>query len=76
MTTIEGCRQRLEESRKMRLGSIGLWPEKSHHENVYQAWQEGPTVNAVGSFVLGLMHDDSHLGQIEEIVRQAQGARS
>ena len=76
MITIEGCRQRLEESRKMRIGSIRLWPEKPHLGNVYQAWAEGPTVNAVGNFVLGLMHDDSHLGQIEEIVRQALGARS
>ncbi len=76
MTNIEGCRQRLEESRKMRLGSIRLWPEKPHLENVYQAWPEGPTVNAVGRFVLGLMHDDSHLGQIDEIVRQARIARS
>jgi len=76
MTTIEGCRKRLEESRKMRLGSIRLWPEKHHLENVYQAWEEGPTVNAVGNFVLGLMHDDSHLGQIDEIVRQALGARN
>lgn len=76
MTTIEGCRQRLEESRKMRLASIRLWPEKHHLEIVYQVWPEGPTVNAVGRFVLGLMHDDNHLGQIDEIVRQARMARS
>jgi len=60
----------------MRIGSIKLWTEKPHLGNVYQAWAEGPTVNAVGNFVLGLMHDDSHLGQIEEIVRQALGARN
>lgn len=75
MRTIEGCRERLEESRRMRLASLEMWPEEPHLENEYQAWSEGPRVNALGQFVLGLSHDDSHLGQIEEIVRQAQAAR-
>ena len=75
MRTIEGCRRRLEESRRMRLASLDMWPEEAHLENEYQAWTDGPTVNAVGRFVLGLMHDDSHLGQIADIVRQARAAR-
>ena len=75
MRTIEGCRHRLEESRRMRLGSLEMWPEEPHYGNMYEAWSEGPMVNALGRFVLGLMHDQSHLGQIEEIVRQAQAAR-
>jgi hypothetical protein len=75
MRTIGGCRQRLEESRQMRLGSLEMWPQEAHLENEYEAWSDGPMVNAMGRFVLGLMHDESHLGQIEEIVRQAQAAR-
>ena len=75
MTTIEGCRRRLEESRRMRLASLDMWPEQAHLENEYQAWTDGPKVNAIGRFILGLMHDDSHLGQIADIVRQAQAAR-
>ena len=75
MTTIEGCRRRLEESRRMRLASLDMWPEEAHLENEYQAWTDGPTVNAIGRFILGLMHDDGHLGQIGEIVRQARAAR-
>ena len=75
MRTIEGCRRRLEESRWMRLASLDMWPEEAHLEKEYQAWTDGPRVNAVGRFVLGLMHDDSHLGQIADIVRQAQAAR-
>src|SRR5690606_14975610 len=27
MTTIDQCRQRLEESRRMRLASLGMWPD-------------------------------------------------
>jgi hypothetical protein len=32
-------------------------------------------VNAVIRFVYGLKHDDDHLGQIADIVRQAKVAR-
>ena len=48
-----------------------MWPDEPHIDNVYQTWNEGPQVNAVGRFVLGLMHDDGHLGQIKEVKRQA-----
>jgi hypothetical protein len=75
MKTIEGCRNRLEESRRIRLASLDIWPDEPHLEYEYEAWGGGPTVNAVGRFVLGLSHADSHLGQIEEIVRQATEAR-
>jgi hypothetical protein len=34
-----------------------------------------PPVNPLGRFVMGLMHDDSHLGQIAEVVRQAKAHR-
>jgi hypothetical protein len=74
MRTIAGCRERLEESRRMRLASLGMWPDAAHLENEYQAWTDGPTVNAIGRFVLGLMHEDSHLGQIDNIVQQARAA--
>jgi hypothetical protein len=75
MTTIEACHQRLAESRRMRLASLEMWPDEPHLENEHQAWEKGPTVNAVGRFVLGLMHADSHLEQIAEIVRQAAAPR-
>jgi len=74
MKTIEGCRQRLEESRRMRLASLEMWPEEAHLENAYEVWSDRPLVNAIGQFVLGLMHEESHLEQIEEIVSQAQVA--
>ena len=73
--TIEQSRQRLEESRRMRLASLDMWPDEPHLDNIYQPWPEAPEVNAIGQFVLGLMHDDSHIGQITEIVRQAIAAR-
>ena len=72
MQTIAGCRQRLEESRRMRLASLEMWPAEPHLELEEEAWPNGPQINAVARFVFGLMHDDDHLGQIKEIVRQSQ----
>jgi hypothetical protein len=76
VTTMAECRHRLEESRRMRLASLALWPDEPHLDNVYEAWTGGPQVNAIGRFVLGLMHDDDHIGQIAEIARQSQVART
>ena len=76
VATIAQCRQRLEESRRMRLMSLAMWPDEPHLDNVCEPWPGAPPVNAVGRFVLGLMHEDDHVGQIAEIVRQARAARA
>ena len=73
VTTIRACRQRLEESRRMRLGSLDMWPDEPHLVNCYEN-KRGLTVNAVVQFVLGLVHDDSHLEQIEKIVKQSRAS--
>jgi hypothetical protein len=69
VTTIAQCRERLEESRRMRHASLEMWPHPPHLENVFASnyWGE---YNAVGRFLLGLSHEYGHLAQIEEIVRQ------
>lgn len=75
VTTIEQCGQRLEESRRMRLASLDMWPDPPHLEvTVTYSWSPDP-VNAVGRFVRGLNHDHAHLGQLAEIARQARAAR-
>jgi len=74
VTTIQQCRQRLEESRRMRLASLQMWPAHPHLDNTYTPFDLVGEVNAVGAFVLGLGHDSGHLGQIAEIVRQAKTA--
>lgn len=75
VTTMEQVYQRLEESRRMRLASLGMWPDEPHLEVVRDySWMPG-SINAVGRFAMGLNHDSDHLGQIAEIVRQAKAAR-
>jgi hypothetical protein len=75
VTTILACRQRLEESRRVRIASLDVWPDEPHLDNVYTS-RYASYINPVVRFVFGLMHDDSHLDQITEIVRQALVARS
>jgi len=75
VTTIQQCRDRLEESRRMRLASLDMWPAQPHLDNTYLPWPAAGEINALSRFILGLGHDDSHLAQIAEIVRQAKVAR-
>lgn len=70
VTTIAHCRQRLEESRRMRLALLDAWPDVPYLE-VEQELRSGTRINAVGRFVFGLMHDEGHLAQIKEVIRQA-----
>lgn len=76
VTTIAQCRTRLEESRRMRLASLDMWPDEPHLELQYEPRPGAAPVNCVARFVSGLSHDDSHLAQIAEIVRQARDARA
>lgn len=78
VTTIAQVRHRLEESRRMRLAMLDAWPDAPHYEvtfNVSWAPHYG-TLNAIGRFVMGLSHEESHLDQLRDCVRQAKAARN
>lgn len=75
ITTVVQCRQRLEESRRMRLASLDMWPDEPHLGNTYTPYKSVGRVGPMERFLLGLWHDVSHLGQIEDIVQQATAAR-
>jgi hypothetical protein len=72
IATIAQCHQRLEESRRMRLASLDMWPDRPDLDNTYESFG-GEPINAIARFVWGLKHDDDHLGQVAKIVRQAKG---
>ena len=77
VTSIAQCRNRLEESRRMRLASLELWPTLPYLDNSYEVpgWPTGQ-INGVTRFMLGLSHENAHLAQIKDIVRQSQAARN
>lgn len=66
--------RRLEESRRMRHSFLNTWPTEPHLDLVLTDGYFG-SINAVARFVLGLWHEDAHLAQLREIVRQAKLAR-
>lgn len=74
LTNVAACRQRLEESRRIRLACLEIWPDAPNLELLYTT-ARGATHNAIGRFLLGLMHEEGHLGQITDIVAQAAAAR-
>ncbi|MFO7664622.1 MAG: DinB family protein [Chloroflexota bacterium] len=75
LSTIAQCRQRLEESRRMRLATLEVWPDNPHLDQTIIYGRMPQPINAVGRFVFGLLHDYDHLEQIEAIVRQAHALR-
>jgi DinB superfamily len=75
ISTLAQCRGRLEESRRMRLASLDMWPDQPHLDNTYVPREGADPVNAVVRFVNGLRHDDDHLAQIADVVAQARAAR-
>jgi hypothetical protein len=74
VVTIEACRDRLRESERMILATLGTWPDEPHLEVAYTT-SGGLLRNAPARFLGGLMHADSHRAQVSEILRQARIAR-
>ena len=74
--TIDQVRNRFEESRRMRLAMLDAWPDEPHLEVVYSVSPRFGPFNATARFLMGLYHDDDHLGQLREIMRQVREARS
>ena len=70
-TTIAFCRARLEESRRMRLASLEMWPDRPYLDLKVELWSGMDPVNAVGRFALGLSHDYNHLDQISSALPAA-----
>jgi hypothetical protein len=74
VTTIDQCRRRLAESRRMRLASLQMWPSSPPSavdpDPATPTWQQ-----ARERFARGLSHEDAHVDQIRDVVKQAQAAR-
>ena len=74
--TIDQVRHRFEESRRMRLAMLDAWPDEPHLDVTYAPSPRFGSYNAISRFIMGLYHDDDHLGQLREIMRQARESRS
>ena len=72
VTTIAQCRARLKESRRQCLASLEMWPDSPHTENTYIPSEGARPHTCISRFASGLKHASDHLGQIADVVRQAQ----
>jgi hypothetical protein len=75
-TTVQFLRDRIEESRRMQLAMLEAWPSRVHLDVTYTAREGANPVNAVGRFLGGLSHADSHRGQVTNVLGQAKAARA
>ena len=75
-TTVEFLRHRIQESMRMRLSMLAAWPDQPQLDNFYAPYEGRPPMNAMGRFLGGLAHDDSHLEQIRKIMVQARQRRA
>lgn len=73
--TVAQIRHRLEESRRMRLAMLDAWPDQPHLDVTYAPYPGRPPQNAIARFIMGLYHDDAHLDQLREIMRQCREAQ-
>jgi len=75
LTTSDQCRQRLAESRRIRLASLQMWPASPPSEvdpdPATPTWQQ-----ARERFARGLSHEDAHVDQIRNVLKQAQAVRN
>ena len=74
--TVPFIRHRIGESLNMRLSMLAAWPDKPHLDNFYSPYEGRPPMNALGRFLGGLAHDDSHVEQIRKIMVQARQLRA
>lgn len=70
------ARHRISESLQMRLSMLAAWPDEPHLDNFYSPYEGRPPMNAMGRFLGGLAHDDSHVDQIRKIMVQARQLRA
>ncbi|HEY2887634.1 MAG TPA: DinB family protein [Candidatus Limnocylindrales bacterium] len=74
LVSVGDVRRRVEESRRMVLGTLAVWPDEPHLEVIYTT-SSGSVRNAPARFLGGLMHKDEHLAQVAGILRQAAMSR-
>ena len=80
ITTVAQVRQRLEESQRMRNAYLETWPDTPLLDVVRVVSERFTArfgeMNAPAAFLFALSHEVGHYEQIEEVKRQALGARA
>jgi hypothetical protein len=79
ITTRAQCIQRLEESRRIRLGYLDAWPDSPNLDLLRELSprfvEKVGEMNASASLLFGLKHEIGHYEQFRDVARQARAAR-
>jgi hypothetical protein len=75
MKTVEHCRERIDECRRICLASLGMWPALPDLANTYIPWADAAPMGATARYLLGLRHGVAHLEQMSDAVAQARAER-
>ncbi len=80
VTTKAQCVQRLEESRRMRLGYLDTFPDNpsldTYREMSENFVKKFGQCNAVMAVLFGLMHEEGHFAQFRDVHDQAVAAKA
>jgi hypothetical protein len=80
ITTKAQCVQRLQESRRIRLGYLDAWPDAPRLDVLRELSprfvERFGELNAPACFLFGLKHEVEHLPQMAEAARQARAANA
>ncbi len=78
VTSVAQSVQRLEESRRIRLGYLAAWPDvpdlETKRELSPRFIERNGQFNAAACFLYGLKHELGHYAQFREVARQAKAA--
>ncbi len=73
------CIQRLEESRRIRLGYLDTWPDRPdlhvYRELSPRFIERVGEINATAAFLYGLQHEVGHYDQFREVKQQVMAAK-
>jgi len=76
--TKKQCVQRLEESRRMRLACLDIWPDVPHLDILRELSpryiENNGEMNAPAAFINGLKHELGHHDQMREVVHQVRAS--
>ena len=70
--TVHQVRVRLSESHRMCNAFLDTWPNEPHLDITIVTVPVFGPINAVGNYMLGVLHAHTHLDQLREIMRQAK----
>ncbi len=75
LATVAHCRARLEESRRICVASLSMWPDHADLATTYVPWDGAAPMGAIARYLLGLSHAAGHVEQVRDIVAQARADR-